>query len=323
MKGLRTPFGGGPMIHKVICILALFSQPVLAAVKSIHKTPYIRFSGTVKNPQINRQNTFLAFTEDEGSKLKIVNLKSKEVFHISSQNVSNSFFWAPNGFRLFYREMYREKGEVISEIKAYDVPISKSLSIDKIKGWSGSLSFDPRDYRFYAYHPKGIRKHQIKYPGQRLAKWQIAQKNKMGYWLSTKRNILWVSNNGITMRKINSNKNKISSFDISPDGKSIVWADQKENIYLAKEGREAKLISRGLDPKWHPKDDLILYAHARILGNKIIDHDIRIMDRMGHGRYLTKSMSVNERYPLWLEKSSSVLYTHSTGTDIYEMSFKL
>ena len=302
--------------------ISLLPLPLMAATKHIHKAPYLRFSGSVHYPKVNKQNNLLAFTNKDGFGLKVVNLKTKEVANVTLQKVSHSFFWAPNGFRLFYKEMYQLGDQVVSEIKAFDVPIQKSISIEKIKGPSGTLSFDPRDMRFYLYHQDGIARHQLQYPGERLARWQISQQNKDGYWVATENSILWVSNNGISIKKINKSKDRISSFDISPDGQSILWADSQENIYLSEKGSTQKFLSRGLDPKWHPNGKYLLYAHARILADKIIDHDIKFIDRTGVGRFLTQTLSSDERYPLWLQKSSSILYTHYSGTDIYEMSFK-
>ncbi|SMF29679.1 hypothetical protein SAMN06296036_109124 [Pseudobacteriovorax antillogorgiicola] len=295
----------------------------LAATKHIKKTPFLRFSGSVHKPKINRQNNLLAFTSRDGFGITVVDLKTRDVMRVTLQKVSYSYFWAPNGFRLFYREMYEIEDKVMSEVKAFDVPLRKSITIEKIPGPSGALSFDPRDFRFYLYHSEGIMRHQIQYPGERLAEWQMAMKSKDGYWLVTNSSVLWVTHNGITMRKVNDSPHKLDSFDISPDGNSILWADIHEQIFLSDKGQSPRMIARGLDPKWHPDGEHILYAHAQILADKIIDHDIRMIDRHGVGRFLTRTLSTDERYPVWLDKSSTVLYTHFAGTDIYEVSFKL
>ena len=303
----------------LILILPSYS---LAVKKQIHKAPFLRFSGDIHVPKINSLNTYLAFTDKNGFGLNIVQLTTGEITEVSKHKVSHSYFWSPNGYRIFYKEMYKEDDGIKTEIKAYDLPLEKSISIDKIDGVTGSLSFDPRDFRFYIYHNKGIIRHQIQYPGERLARWQIALKNKVGYWISTDNSIIWVSHGGISMRKLNSGTATITSFDISPDGKSIVWADDNENIYLSEKGQDSVLLAHGLDPKWHPDGNYILYSHARFLANKVIGHDIRIMNKKGVGKFLTKTLGLDERYPVWLHKSSSILYTHKSGTDIFEVSFR-
>lgn len=311
------------MLGKILLCSIILSQSALGVVKkSIQKSPYLRFDGSIHHPKVNLQNTMLAYTDKQGRDLKIINLKTRKVVTVTPHLVEQSFFWAPNGYRLVYREAYKEQEKLVSEVKAYDVPIKKSIAIDKVDGMTGTLSFDPRDYRFYLYSLKGIRVKQLKYPGKRLARWQLSQKNKRGYWIGSNNSILWVSSNGMRIKKVNSKEAGISSFNISPDGASIVWADQQERVYISKRGKKPKFLARGLDPQWHPKSKLILYAHARIIGDKIVDHDLRVMDLNGYGRFLSKNSSTDERYPVWLSKSSSILYTHHQSTDIYEMSFK-
>lgn len=312
-----------PYLTVLITALSLLvNTRVGATKKSVYKVPFLRFSGDIHAPKVNTQSKYLAYTNQDGLGLKVVDISSGDVVLITKHKVGFDFFWAPIGYRLFYREMYLEDSKIISEIKAYDLNLSKSISLEKLDGPTGFLSFDPRDYRFYAYHQSGIIRQQIKYPGERLAKWQIAQKNKSGFWVPTDNSILWVYHGGISMRQLNRDRTKIVSFDISPDGNSIVWADENEKVYLSQEGKEAKFLARGLDPSWHPNGQQILYAHSRIVNHKVLEHDIRIMDRHGRGKYLTNTYDKDERYPIWLKKSSSVLYTHKSGTDLFEASFR-
>ena len=103
-------------VAKSLLILSLLPTTLVAATKQIHKAPYLRFAGSVHYPKVNKQNNLLAFTNKDGFGLKIVDLKTKEVANVTLQKVSHSFFWAPNGFRLFYKEMYQLGDQVVSEI---------------------------------------------------------------------------------------------------------------------------------------------------------------------------------------------------------------
>ncbi|MGQ4827607.1 hypothetical protein, partial [Enterococcus faecalis] len=89
---------------------------------------------------------------------------------------------------------------------------------------TGYLSLDPRDLRLLLLGPKGIRTKHIYLPGERLARWQIAQRSDFGKWLATQQGILWVTQGGFAMRRLEDDGSGIDSFDIAPDGASLAWA---------------------------------------------------------------------------------------------------
>lgn len=306
-----------------LLISNLIASLSLAVVKP-KKEPFLRFSGPLHHPAISKDNQYLAFQSADEMGLKVVDLKTREVVTVTDHKVSPGFFWAPGGFRLIYEENYlNESHQAQSEIKAYDRKLDKSIAIRKSDGAHHWLSFDPRDYRFYFTHKGEIIPYQLKYPGKRLSAWHLKMQSKKGYWVVGKSKVIWATHKGVTTKIVSSGNTPIHSFDISPDGLSIVWSNSKEKVFLSEEGKKPRLIGFGLDPKWHPKGTHFVYAHARKLGHKVVDHDIRIVNRRGFGRFLTRTFGVDERYPIWLNHQSSLLYTPFKSTDIFEMSFKL
>ncbi len=301
-------------------ILILLTLPCYGVGRTPVSTPYLRIEGHIFFPKINRLNKLLAYTNSQGNGLFIANLKTGDSYRISSYHVGHAFFWAPDGARLFYREVYSNKDGAISELKAYDTYLKNSVSLEKYEGLTSSISLDPRDYRFYILSKDGIKSHKLEYPTERMGTWKRSLKTKLGYWLVAGDRVFWVSNNGISMRPMSAEKS-VYSYKISPDGRSIVWATKHERIYLAKDGESPQLLARGTDPSWHPHGKLILFAKAKFIGKKIVSHDISIISLDGSLKDLTRTPGADERFPLWSPKSSSILYTHNMSTDIYEMRF--
>jgi hypothetical protein len=69
----------------------------------------------------------------------------------------------------------------------------------------------------------GIKTRRIYFPDERLARWQVAQRTEKGKWIVTQRGVLWVTQGGFAMRKLEDDGSPIESFDVSPDGSMIAW----------------------------------------------------------------------------------------------------
>ena len=214
----------------VIPIILTLSATTFGVQRKPMSSPFLRIESHIYFPKLNRQNNRIAFTNELGQGLSIVDLKSGNTFRVTSYEVGNSFFWAPDGSRLFYREVYAQNNHPYSELKAYDTFLKKNVIIEKFSGLTSSIYLDPRDYRFYILSQSGIKSHKLDYPTERMGMWKRSLKTKLGYWLVAGDRIFWVSNRGISMRQVGSDE-PVYSFDISPDGRSIVWATQGEKIY--------------------------------------------------------------------------------------------
>jgi len=184
------------------------------------------------------------------------------------------------------------------------------------------LTFDPRDLRMYLMTESGLKTKRIYFPDERLARWQVSQRTDKGKWVVTQNGILWVTQGGYSIRKIEDDGKPIESFDISPDGTAIVWATAGNNIYINRGNSKAVFLDHGRDPKWHPTKLQILYAGARMVGRKAINFDLKISDINGSKRFLTATQSSDERWPQWNLENGVIVFTKERTTDLFTLNFK-
>jgi len=267
-------------------------------------TPFIRGQHALDNMRLDPKGRFIAFTSTDlgtGRGLSVIDTKTQNIFRVSNQRVGASFFWSPDGFRLFYRELVKTReGKTESIVKA----------------------FDPRDLRMQLMSSGGVHTKRIYFPDERLARWQIAQRNDTGKFLATQAGVLWLTQGGASVRRLEDDGSKLQSFDISPDGTTIAWATEKSAIYTSKNGKTPHLLSHGRDPQWHPNKPLLLFAGARMVGDKPVNFDLKVSDTKGPGRFLTATQDSDERWPQWHPKGLQVLYTVAKTTDVYLLDFK-
>ncbi|TWW09980.1 hypothetical protein E3A20_08850 [Planctomyces bekefii] len=301
------------------------SLGVTPGVMTPETTPYLRLNDPLHHMRLDPKGRFMAYIREDGLGLRVVDMKSKDVFHVTDAQVGASFFWAPDGLRLFYREL-RQTGKdeeaVESVIKAYDCALNKSVEIDRVTSSTGLLTFDPRDLRLQLMTAKGIRTKRIYFPDERLAKWQVAQRHEAGKWLATQAGMLWVTQGGYAMKKLTDDGTGVDSFSIAPDGGAVAWATRGGRVYMMRSNKDVKFIGHGRDPSWHPEKPEIVYAAARRVGKQVVSYDLRIVDSEGHGKYLTSSQFSAERWPHWSPNGQQLLYTVANSTDIYTLELK-
>ena len=308
-------------IISVICSLIVGSAPLFAVVQP-KLQPVYRTEGDLAFTKVNPQGTHLAFTNSQGHKLRILDLKTGDIFQASEQKVGDSFFWSPSGHRLFFREMYQQENKPVSAIFAYDLQQKNSHLIETLAGFSGFITFDPRDLRYALLHDNGIRLGRLDYPGQRLAKWQTAQRVQNGRWIATPKKIMWLSDGGYSMQAMIDDQSGIASFDLSPDGRSIVWATQKGQIYQAKDGKRRAVVIPGLDPSWHPMQAEFVYVKPDYRGTALLGYDLAVADSRGQTRRLRFTPQARERWPRWMPNGQQILYTIEKSTDLFVVEFE-
>jgi Tol biopolymer transport system component len=314
----------------LVLAVALATAPAaLAATESKVKTettPFIRGHAAFDNMRLDPKGRFIAFTSTDagtGQGLSVVDTKTQSIFKVSGQRVGASFFWSPDGFRLFYRELIKTRaGKIESHVKAYDTALGRSVTLDRLKLPTGFLTFDPRDLRMQLMSAGGVHTKRIYFPDERLARWQIAQRTENGKFLATQSGVLWLTQGGMSVRRLDDDGSKLQAFDISPDGTTIAWATEKSAIYTSKNGKTPKFLAHGRDPQWHPEKPLLLFAGARMVGNKAVSFDLKVSDLKSGGRFLTTTQHVDERWPQWHPKGLQVLYTLAKMTDVYLLDFK-
>lgn len=313
--------------HNAIILLPLtaYSLSATAINKAVPITkPWIRLSGGANHIRIDPKGKYLAYTDINGKRLRVLDIKNKKIYSISKQKVGASFFWAPDGIRLFYRELLKTKeGTIKSSLNSFDARILKSIKIESYPYTTGLLTFDPRDLRMHLLHSKGVHTKRIFFPNERLARWQIAQRKDIGKLVAGQKGIVWLTQGGFSMKWLKDDQSGIESFDLSPDGTTVAWATKSENVFISQEGEKPSLIGKGRDPKWHPYKPILVYSGARRIGNKTIDYDLKVTNQNGIGRFLTYTPEASERWPIWNPTGKKIIYTKSKTTDLYQLSFKV
>ena len=302
--------------------LALMANKAHAEIR-FFSSPWLRLPGEAVHLKVSKGDRFLAYTDKNGHALQVIDMHSKKVYEITEHQVGDAFFFSPDGYRIFYRELLKTKDTpVVSRIKAYDGLTKKNLELKRIEGLSGFLTFDPRDLRYHLMYKKGILSERIVFPDHRMAKWQLAQRTEQGKWLATPGGILWLTHSGLTMRKVKDHKGNVTRFAISPDGTAITWSTTEAEIFVAKYGKDAEKIGEGFDPSWHPKKELIVYAGARYVGDQIVNTDLRIVNPKGEGKWITASQAIKERFPQFVEKGQGIVFLAEGTTDLFKVSAK-
>lgn len=282
--------------------------------------PWLRTDGGITFMRRNRDMSMIAFIPDDNTGLRIVDTKNGNVYAATDQYTGGSFFWSPDNARVFFRELLKTGKKVTSEVKAWDAVLKKTVKVDSVNGSSGMLTFDPRDQRLMLMHEKGIMSKRLVFPDERLAYWQSAHRTDKGKFVASAGGMTYVTQQGFAMSKMTDDGTGIESFDLSPNGDSVVWATNGGKIYVSLQGEPAKFLDYGRDPQWHPKRDLIAYAGAKMVGNKAAQYDLKISTASGSGSFLTSTQARSERWPMWSPDGHSLVYTISGTTDIFTLS---
>jgi Tol biopolymer transport system component len=249
-----------------------------------------------------------------------MDMKSMKVREITEHRVGHSFFWSPDGIRVLYRELLLDKKKTIkSRLQAFDIKLNKKVSISEFDEPTGLLTYDPRDLRFSLLTSKGVHTNRLKFPDKREARWQMAARDVDGRYLVTQTVVLWLSDGGLTMKRLETDGSKIQSFDISPDGLAIVYATEEDRIWFSEAGAKPTHFDYGRDPKWHPARRQIIYAGARRIGSVTHSYDLKLGDTQGNRRFITQTQTHNERWPVWARDTGRIYFTRDKTTDLYEM----
>jgi hypothetical protein len=286
--------------------------------------PWLRLQTDVANLRANFNHSWLAYTDGHGLGLYVLNTKTSDIFEVSTSTVGPSFFWSPDGARLVYRALSKDpnKNTIESRVLAYDTMLHRSVPMDTIKGFTGFLTYDPRDHRMFLMHREGVRSHKLTFPDQRLAKWQMNQKSDRGRWVAAPGGMLWLTQDGLAMQKLSQEEQKIESFVLSDDGKKAAWATTSGQIFVSDEGKEPLFVDWGRDPSWHNKRQLLVFAGGRMVGNKAARYDLKIAD-IGAQKpavFISNTEDADERWPVWNE--DKIIYTLARTTDLYQMKFE-
>lgn len=290
-----------------------------AAKASEPNKPWIRLNSAIEHLKVDRAtNTKLAFSFESDAGLGVLDLETKKISKLSSKPVQGSYDWSPDGVRLFYREQTIQNQGIISSLKIYDSVLGKIIDLDSVSHASGFIAIDPVDYMLHLIHEKGVLRKQLKLPDSRLARWQLKLKEKPGYWIGSQKAPVYIPKSSIEMESLAVKGERLQSYDISADGLSVTWATQSGKVYKSAMGRKPVFVDFGLDPKWFHMENKIVYAGARLVGEKTVGYDLKVANATGAKKWITHSYQSNERWPVPL-KDHSILYTKDKTTDLYAM----
>ncbi|HYX33327.1 MAG TPA: hypothetical protein VE954_09450 [Oligoflexus sp.] len=293
----------------------LVAQPLAPAVQ-----PVMRTEGGMNHLSLSPNKKLLAFTNDQGQSLRIMDLATQEVIEVTPHRTGPGFFWSPDGVRLFYRELIREREGIISELAAYDTVLNQKAVFDTLRGSTGFPILNPYDNSLFMMHEKGILQKRLEFPGERPAQWQKTKRTTVGNWVVSQSGVLWLGELGLELKKMKDDNSGINSFALSPDGRRMAWATKAGRIFAAHDGGDTTFIGDGQDPSWHPFRTLLVYAAAKKVGAQVYDYDLRLHNLAGASRALTKTPDLKERWPIWLD-ATTLLYTGGKTTDLFRLEF--
>ncbi|MBC61597.1 MAG: hypothetical protein CMP11_04000 [Zetaproteobacteria bacterium] len=280
--------------------------------------PWVRFNDSISQLSISPHEKYFSYIDKKDNKLKIFEYQTKDIYTVSKIfHQSDSFFWSPYGFRLFYTESSKVNGQIKVQLKAFDCASKKHILIESFKYQIGYLTFYPKDFRTFFYYEGGVHVVKLDYPGMKIPQWQRIHKKSNGNWVVAPGAVLWSSSNGLLLKDIFRTDDQITSFSISADALFLAWATESGKVYMADERGDIKWLGYGKDPKWHPQKDMMVYSAARLLGQTIIGYDLRLTNSKGDAQWLSKTGSANERWPNWLSSSESIAYTQEGTTDVF------
>ncbi|MDE3269861.1 MAG: hypothetical protein OYH77_06220, partial [Pseudomonadota bacterium] len=80
-------------------LLAVIDRPSQSQANSAQPQVWLRLSEAAQQLALNAHGNYLAYVPQSGIGLKIINLKTKNIYAISTAQVGAGFFWASGGFR--------------------------------------------------------------------------------------------------------------------------------------------------------------------------------------------------------------------------------
>ncbi len=312
------------MLRWILLVLGISSLGQALALDT-EKT-WLRFDGPISELKISPNGRHIALIEEglgNTSKLELIDLKTKEIFLVSESITENSFQWAPDGYRIFFQELAANLGQIQSQIWAYDASGKTRSKVADLAYIGDYLNVSTLDQKIRLISPKGIFTSQLTYPKSRFAQWQQYGDEGEGSYIASHKIIYWQKRNSTVLRKVKSDTSKVISFILSPDGTSLAWATSAHQIFVSKAGGKPMFVDMGQDPYWHPQSKELIYAGARMVGNKVSSFDLKIANLKGQKRWLTFSQFGSERWPNYLPKAKGFVFTKENTTDLYYREYSL
>lgn len=313
-------------ISKFIALFAFFwvGHRALAVVPvSPEKGPQavLRLGDAPEMLRLDPKGRFLAFRQ--GEVLKVLDLKDSSVHRVGVVPTGPAYTWAPDGFRLIYLDTKANSKTTATNIEIFDAALAATKTIRTLDSATGYPTMDARTLGAYVFTPAGLTAVKLDFPDDRLAKWQIAHRNHgKGKYVATAGGMLWFESGDskgsdpAKMTRLEDDGSALESFSMSPDGSAVAWATVEGYVYRSIDGASPELVDRGRDPAWHPEKGELLYAGARMSGNKIAGYDLKVAGSRDK-RFITNTAYSDERWPQWDKAAKRIFHTVARTTDIF------
>lgn len=260
---------------------------------------------------------YLAYEARDQMGLFVMEAKTGKAFQVSARPIRGSFVWSPWGHRLFFRETFRVQKRPRSIIRVFDVAKKASLTLETLDAMSSRLTLDPRDLRLHFFAQGRFHSKKLRFPGNRLAKWQQETAVGLGKWVVGGRRAMWVTGGGKVLNALEDDGSGIESFALSKDGEWLTWSTQEKWVYVSHLGKSPSRLGRGRDPSWHPRQHLIVYSGARMVGRVIRGYDLKLQAVEGRGRFVTDTQFFDESLPRFHPKKERVFFAKKASTDLF------
>ena len=298
-----------------VCLILSLSVFLISALRP-SSYPWLRISSPMYNMKISTNGEFIAFTDKAGFNLKVLETVSKNVFLVTEGMVQGSFLWSNDNCTLFYTEFSKNplktaKSKVQTSLKTYSCSEKTSQFIESYGDAKSFLSYAPRSKTLSIMGDGLVHQKKIILEGQKPSKLESIS------WIVTQRGVYRLSKDSQSLVRMVDDDSGISSYDVSFDGQKIIWATKSGSIYVAGDG-SSRLLTYGLDPSWNPKASMFVFVGKREGISE--EYDVKISDLDGNERFLTASMGLKERFPLWYKKSK-ISYTIENSTDLFMIEF--
>ncbi|MBP9708157.1 MAG: hypothetical protein KBD78_10960 [Oligoflexales bacterium] len=318
-----------PSLTTITFATALPEEPAtnfVSGSKETQAAPWLRLNGEIEQLKLSPNGRYLAYISSYPDGLFILDSETREIFQISKYKLNNAFVWSPEGFRLFFREVFHsaKNNSVLSELKSFDVILKATVSIQKFPKQSSFLTLDPVHDVINTAHRNGIASHKLIYPSRRQQAWQKALAGHQKSWV--------VAANGILIVDPSDQKNPqklklpdslpIDNFAISPRGDFLVWQSTNLNLFMSDLNGKIKILGKGRDPSWHSEKNIIIYSAPRYVGNKVRDYDLKMHSISGVSKFITQTAHQIERFPSWNHLTNSVVFSVENSTDIFSLKIR-
>ena len=304
-------------ILQFFCSLELLSE----SKTKLSSQHWIRLKNQMSHLRVSPNQRYLAFFEKKTKKLNIIDLVRRGSQAIATlDNVEKNFLWSPFSQRVFFASQKMNGKKLKIAVTVYNLQTKDSTDIYHLDSNISQLSYDRNNFRLLFMEGGKLHSSLLRFVTKKGSSWEKPKGFTFGNWIIKRRKIYWL--NYKKLHLVQDLSSDIQSFDVSQDGKNLVWSTSKNEIMKSYLGQRAEFVDEGKSASWHPYEKIICYASMRKFSNKVINWDLKVVDAQGRKKWLTSSPYRNENWPQWFVGSEhNILYTSERTSDLFKLKF--